>query len=305
MLPQQLHDNELLAGNAYIEAGTFLAILLGTILGGLLVLQAHGTPLVCAALLGVAFLGYLASRYIPATAPSDPNLRISRNLWRETRAIIAYSRADPEIFLCILGISWFWLVGATLLSEFAPYVKDILHAAPAVVTLLLTLFSLGIGAGSFLCNRLLRGNIRASYVPLAALAISIFGIDLYLASQAFGASPAGLRSFESFIADPRGWRVMFDLFMMALSGGVYIVPLYAIMQHRSAPEHRARIIAANNVVNAIFMVAAALLTLGLLALSVTIPGIFLCIAVANVLAALYLCKLLPQAPWRALRRSRG
>jgi len=302
LLPQQLADDELLPGNAYIEAGTFLAILLGTILGGLLVLQAHGVTLVSVALLAVAVTGYLTSRQIPAAQPSDPALLINRNIWQETWRIVGYARQDRQIFLCILGISWFWLVGATFLAEFAPYVKNVLHAGAAVVTLLLTVFSVGIGVGSFLCNRLLRGHIQSTYVPLAALAITVFGVDLYFASQHFSAG-SGLLSLGQFVASPRAWRVLADLFFMAISGGVYIVPLYAIMQHRSAPAHRARVIAANNVVNAVFMVASAVITLALLSLHFTIPDVFLLVSLANLAAAIYICKLLPDALLRSAARA--
>jgi acyl-[acyl-carrier-protein]-phospholipid O-acyltransferase/long-chain-fatty-acid--[acyl-carrier-protein] ligase len=303
LLPQQLSDDELLPGNAYIEAGTFLAILLGTILGGVLILQAHGVTLVSVALLAVAITGYVTSLQIPAAQPSDPALRINRNIWRETWRIVGYARQDRQIFLCILGISWFWLVGATLLAEFAPYVKDVLRGDAAVVTLLLTVFSVGIGIGSFLCNRLLRGHIQSTYVPLAALAITVFGVDLYFASRHFSADGGDSLSLWQFAALPRAWRVLFDLFLMAISGGVYIVPLYAIMQHRSAPAHRARVIAANNVVNAVFMVASAILTIILLSLHFTIPEVFLLVSLANLAVAIYICKLLPDALLRSAARA--
>jgi acyl-[acyl-carrier-protein]-phospholipid O-acyltransferase/long-chain-fatty-acid--[acyl-carrier-protein] ligase len=299
LLPQHLADDELLSGNAYIEAGTFLAILLGTILGRLLILQRHGIVLICSALLLVALAGYLASRKIPAAAGSEPGLRINPNLWAETWRILDDARADKQIFLCILGISWFWLVGSTLIAEFAPFVRDVLHAGPAVVTLLLTVFSVGIGVGSYLCNRLLRGRIQSTYVPLAALAISAFGVDLYFASRFFGTTNEML-GVGQFLDLPRAWRVLADLFLMAVSGGIYIVPLYAIMQQRSPYEHRARVIAANNVVNAIFMVGAAVLTLLLLALHFTIPGVFLMVAITNLLVAVYICRLLPDDLLRSL-----
>jgi len=299
LLPQHLADDELLPGNATIEAGTFLAILLGTILGGLLILQAHGIVLISSSLLAVAVVGYVASRRIPAAAGSEPGLRINPNFWAETWRIMGYARADKQIYLCILGISWFWLVGGTLLAEFAPFVRDVLHAGPAVVTLLLTVFSVGIGAGSYLCNRLLRGRIQSTYVPLAALAISVFGVDLYFASRFFGPAGYVLAAWQ-FLALPRAWRVLADLFFMAVAGGVYIVPLYAIMQHRSAAAHRARVIAANNVMNAIFMVVAAILTMVLLALHCTIPQVFLFVALANLAVAVYICRLLPGDLLRAL-----
>ncbi len=277
LLPQHLQGEELLPGNAYIEAGTFLAILLGTLLGGVLILQSGGVWLISSALLSVALLGYLASRHIPPAPPPEPALVINRNPWRETWRIVGFARADKRVFRCILGISWFWLVGATFLSQFPPYVKDVLHAEAAVVTLFLTVFSVGIGVGSFLCNKLLRGHISSAYVSLAALGMAAFGVDLYFASLHGGAS--GLP------------HIVLDLFAIAVSAGLYIVPLYAIMQHESEAAHRARIIAANNVINALFMVAAALFTLLMLSFSFTIPQVFLSISAANALAALYIRKL--------------
>ena len=310
LLPQQLEKAELLPANAYIEAGTFLAILLGTILGGALILHSHGIAAVCCALIGVAVMGYVSSRRIPACQPCDPGLVINRNLWQETGKIIAYSRKDKAIFLCILGISWFWLVGATLLTQFAPYVKDVLHAAPSVVTLLLTIFSIGIGIGSYACNRLLRGQVQPTYVPLAALAMTLFGIDLYFASThvmsahaAYPAADHAALTLGAFLEMGRNWRVLVDLFGFAISGGIYIVPLYAIMQERSDPAHRARVIAANNVLNALFMVASALLTLLMLSLSFTIPQVFLSVALCNGLVAIYICKLLPDELVRSILRT--
>lgn len=288
LLPQHLHADELVSGNGYIEAGTFLAILLGTILGSVLVLQAHGAEVVAALLLLVAVLGYGSCRQIPHAPAPVPGLRLGWNLWRETSGIIAYSRGDRRIFTSILGISWFWLVGATLLAEFAPFVRDVLHAGPLVVTLLLTLFSVGIGGGALLCNLLLRGRMTTRYVPLACLGIALFGIDLYFASRHVQASGQSLMSLWVFVVSAAGLRVSFDLLLMAMCGGLYIVPLYVTMQHCTPPAHMARVIAANNVMNALFMVASALLTLLLLTLKLSIPEIFLTVAVATLGVAFYL-----------------
>lgn len=294
VLPQHLHDDELLAGNAYIESGSFLGILLGTILGGVLVLEAQGEYWVSAALMVVALAGYAASRYIPDAAPPEPDLVIGYNLWKETWRIVDFSRENHRVYRCILGISWFWLVGATFLSQFPAYVKEVLHAAPAVVTLFLTGFSVGIGAGSFLCNRLLKGHIKTTYVFAAICGISVFGIDLYFASLAFAATAAEATealSIAAFLSQFSGWRILFDLFMIAVSAGVYIVPLYTVMQHDSLPQHRARIIAANNVVNALFMVGSALATLSLFAMSFSIPDIFLMMSLLNAVVAFAIRKL--------------
>lgn len=295
LLPQHLRDDELLLGNAYIEAGTFLAILFGTILGGILILQPQGITLISSALLMVAVTGYISSRYIPVSPAPEPSLVIRKNIGKETWRIVGFARENKRVFLCIIGISWFWLVGATYLSQFPAYAKDVLHAQPDVVTLFLTVFSVGIGIGSFLCNKLLKGQIKSNYVPLAMLGMTVFGIDLYFASvHNAPAVSATLMSLEGFIYSPTRLRILFDLLFIAICSGLYIVPLYAIMQHDSSAQHRARIIAANNVMNAIFMVAAAIITLAMLYVGFNIPQIFLFMAVANGLVAVYIWRLLPR-----------
>jgi acyl-[acyl-carrier-protein]-phospholipid O-acyltransferase/long-chain-fatty-acid--[acyl-carrier-protein] ligase len=303
LLPQHLHKEELLIGNAYVEAGTFLAILLGTIIGGLLVLHEQGLFFISAALLAVAIIGYMASRFIPSAPASDPQLRINYNIATETIRTLNYSRQNKTIFLCILGISWFWLVGATFLAQFPTYAKDILHADETVVTLFLTLFSVGIGVGSFLCNRLLKGRIQSTYVPVAALAMSVFGIDLYFASLSPVVPEQGLLHARQFVSHLGNWRLLGDLFLLSVSAGLYIVPLYAMMQHQSDPAYRARIIAANNIMNALFMVSSAILIIMMLSLHFSIPQIFLTISLANLGVALYICKLLPDSLFRSIART--
>lgn len=294
LLPQHLKDDELLLGNAYIEAGTFLAILLGTILGGILILHPQGVALVSFALLLVAVIGYISSRYIPASSAPEPSLIITKNIWKETWHIVGFARENKRVFLCIIGISWFWLVGATYLSQFPTYAKDVLAAESEVVTLFLTVFSVGIGIGSFLCNKLLKGIVTSKYVPISMFGMTLFGIDLYFASVFNAPAVSGtLMSIGEFISSFSRLRILFDLLFIAICAGLYIVPLYAIMQHDSSAQHRARIIAANNVVNAIFMVAAALITLALLSLHFTIPQVFLFMAIANGLVAVYIWRLLP------------
>lgn len=286
LLPQHLASHELLSGNAWIEAGTFLAILLGTLLGGLLILHDQGVLLIACALMVVAITGYVSSRLIPAAAPPQPGLSVNWNILQETGRIIAHSRRTPRVFHAILGISWFWLVGATFLSQFPAYAKDILHADETVVTLFLTLFSVGIAVGSFVCSRLLRGAIRTTYVPLAAVGMGLFGIDLALASQALTPAATGvLADAGHVLANLAGWRLVIDLFLLAVCGGLYIVPLYTLMQRDSDPNHRARTVASNNVMNSLFMVLSTLAVLVLLKQSVTIPHIFLIISVANLIVA--------------------
>ena len=295
LLPQHLKDDELLLGNAYVEAGTFLAILLGTILGGILILHPQGITFISLALLVVAIGGYISSRYIPESPAPEPLLIIKKNIWKETWNIVGFARKNKRVFLCIIGISWFWLVGATYLSQFSTYAKDVLYAEPEVVTLFLTVFSVGIGLGSFLCNKLLNGEIKSTYVPIAMLGMTLFGIDLYFASiHNIPAASETLMSLKEFISSFSRLRILLDLLLIAICAGLYIVPLYAIMQHDSDVNQRARIIAANNVVNAIFMVAAAIITVVMLASHFTIPQVFLFMAIANGMVGVYI--------WRTLKK---
>jgi acyl-[acyl-carrier-protein]-phospholipid O-acyltransferase/long-chain-fatty-acid--[acyl-carrier-protein] ligase len=295
LLPQQLHPRELLVGNAYIESGTFLAILLGTICGGILIIQTNGTYLVSLALLLAAILGLIASYFIPQAEPPMPKLKINYNLIRETFKIIAYSRVNQQVFAAILCISWFWFIGATFLAQLPSYVKNYLHTEAKIVTLFLTIFSIGIGVGSIVCSKLLRGKIRMTYVPAAAIGMSIFIADLYIASgdQVYF-NLHGLLSYQRFLHMGVSWRISADLFFTAVCGGIYIVPLYTMLQHLADKNYLARIIAATNIFNALFMVLSVLLTLVLLAINFTIPEIFLTIAVLNILVLF--------AMWHRLRR---
>ncbi len=293
ILPQHLTDGELLAGNAWLEAGTFLAILAGTIAGALLIAAESGSMLVAGAVVTVAVAGWLASLKIPAAPAEASGLKINWNLASETAAILRHAAGRRDVFLSILGISWFFLVGATFITQFPAYAKTVLGGNEEVFTLCLTAFSVGIGAGSILCDRLLKGEISARYVPIGALGMAAFSIDLIFSNAAL-AAPTATAGLAAFLSDPAKLRVLFDLFMIALSGGFYIVPLYAIIQQRSDPAHRARTIAANNVLNAAFMVAGALAAAAMLSQGLTVSHVFLAVAVANVGVAIYICKLLPQ-----------
>ena len=299
ILPQHLGEDELVGGNALIEAATFLAILLGTLAGGLLILEDGGADVVSVTVIAVALAGWAVSLLIPRAPAAAPDLRVSWNVFTETAAILRHAAQRRDVFLSILGISWFWLVGATFLSQFPAFAKDLLGGNEQVVTLFLTVFSVGIGVGSMLCDRLLKGEISARSVPFGALGMAAFSIDLYLASG-FAAGTGELIGARVFLESPANWRVLADLFMVAVSGGLYIVPLYAIMQSRAEPDHRARTIAANNVFNALFMVLGAAAVAGLLAAGVAVTGVFLVIAAANVIAAFYVCKLLPHELLKAL-----
>lgn len=285
ILPNHLRPSELLAGNALIEAGTFLAILLGTIAGGLLVLDRQGAPIVSAGLLLVALVGYAASRFIPRAAPparaSGSGLEIDLNVLRDGWRLVRVTAADGALFGPILGISWFWLVGATFLSQFPALTKDVVGGDETIVTLFLTGFTVGIALGSLLCSRVLRGEVSLRLVPLGALGISVFAIDLFFACRQLTPPTAALMGLGGFFASPANWRVLIDLVLIAGAGGVYIVPLYATLQLRSADDQRSRVIASNNIVNAVFMVAAALVTAALLAAGFSVPGVLLALGLAN------------------------
>lgn len=282
LLPQHLREDELLAGNGYIEAGTFLAILIGTISGGLLILIAAGEHLISLTMIGVAVAGYVSSRFIPKAPAPMPSLTINWNIVTETWNILQNDRKNPAVWRAILAISWFWLVGATFLAQFPTFAKDIIHSDETVVTLFLTVFSVGIGIGSMLCSKLLKGKVSAGLVPYAAFGLSLFTLDFYLAGQAVVIAGEGtLMSAAEFMSHLENMRVLADLLLIAICGGLYIVPLYAIMQHHSDPAYRARTIASNNVLNALFMVLSALATVAMLKAGMSVPQIFLAVGVAN------------------------
>ena len=301
ILPDQLHEYELIAGNGLIEAGTFLAILLGTILGGILILQHHGDAIISVMVLSIAIVGWLASLFIPKNQSYDSTLKVHFNIITETFKLMQYSRKYWDIYLSILGISWFWLIGATFLTEFPVFAKDALHANQSVVTLFLTLFSIGLGIGSLLCNKLLKGKVHATYVPLGALGITLFTIDLYFAASRVSVMPSvDLTTLTQFLQTFNGWRITVDLVLVAICGGIYTVPLYAILQQRSEKAHRARVIASNNVMNALFMVFAAVATMLMLKFGFTVSKVFLTIALVNGVVAIYICKLLPDIIIRSI-----
>jgi acyl-[acyl-carrier-protein]-phospholipid O-acyltransferase/long-chain-fatty-acid--[acyl-carrier-protein] ligase len=301
ILPDHLPEDELLGGNALIETGTLLAILLGTILGGILILSEGGLGIVTAMLLAVAAAGLAASFFIPRSAPAEPGLKPDWNIFRSTWEIMAYSRTKREVFLSILGISWFWLIGFVFLTQIPTFCKDILGADESVVTLCFTLFSVGVAGGSMLCHKLLKGEIRATYVPASAIAITLFIFDLAHASSeiAPGYTLMGVREFLEY---PQHWRIMLDLTAIAICGGVYVVPLYAIMQSHSEASHRARVVASNNVLNACFMVVSAVGSGTMLAVGFSVVHVFLAVAVLNTVAAFIICGLLPDAVVKSLVR---
>ncbi len=284
-LPQQLAEHELTAGNGLVEMGTFVAILLGNLAGGLLIaLPGIGEVVVAVAALALALLGWFTARQVPATPAMDPGLRLNFNPLTETARNLRIAHQDPVVWRSLLGISWMWFFGAVFLSQFPIFAKGVLHGDEQVASLLLVLFSVGVGAGALLCNRLSRGQVEIGLVPLGALGMSAFAIDLYFAVQHLPApaAPGGLQSAGAFLGQGVHWRVMFDLLALSLSVGLYSVPMYALVQLRSPVSHRARVIAANNILNALFMIASSLLAGVLLGAGLTVPGVFLATGLANI-----------------------
>ncbi len=289
ILPDLLADDELIAGNALIEAATFVAILLGTIAGGLLITTPSGKYLISVGLVLVAVAGYLASRWIPRQPPGDPDLKLDPNLPRETWAIMKLTWSDRPSFRAIIGISWFWFIGAAFVMLFPIYARDTLSANEQVVTLFLSLFSIGIAVGALLCNKLTKGKISDILVPFGAIGISIAGVDLFFASQsAFFQGDGTLIGYRDFLASPAGWRILADLFVLSVAGGLYAVPLYAIVQVRGEDEVMARLIAGNNILNALAMVLSSLMVMAMLAMELPIGTIFLAIAILNIPVSLYI-----------------
>lgn len=292
-LPQVLNDSELTGGNGMVEMGTFVAILLGQVAGGLLVAVPEvGHTQVAIACVAIAVAGRICAQFIPHAPATDPNLVINWNPFTETWRNLKLAHEQPVVFRSLLGISWMWFFGAVFLSQFPSFAKEVLHGDEHVASLLLVIFSVGIGIGSLLCEVFSRRQVEIGLVPLGAIGMSVFAIDLFFATRSLPASE--LMGVGAFLAPHQHWRVMFDLGMLALSAGIYSVPMYALIQMRSQPTHRARIIAANNILNALFMIASAVLAGALLAAGCSIPQVFLITGIANAIVALYVFLLVPE-----------
>jgi len=293
ILPQHLREEELVGGNAQVGAGTFVAILVGTLSGGLLAGAGVAPVWIAVAGLGVAVAGYLASRGIPAAPPPAPELTVNPNPLTETWRNIGFARENRTVFLSILGISWFWLYGALFLAQIPAYGKYVLGGGEAAVTLLLATFTVGIGFGSLLCERLSARHVEIGLVPLGSIGLTVFGIDLALASMALppvtATAPVGVLLGQAGV-----WRVLADLLLLGLFGGFFIVPLNALVQLRSDPAKRARIIAANNILNALFMVVGALAAAAMLGGGLSIPLLFAVAAICNAAVAVFIYGLVPE-----------
>ena len=296
LLPQVLSPEELVGGNAMVEFGTFLAILMGLIAAVFII--GFGLYMLSLAVVVFAIAGYWASRSIPTLAANAPELSISFNIITQTRSILRDARENRTVFYSILGISWFWFIGITYVTQLPNYVRYELGGNEQVYVLLLAMFSIGIGMGSFLCERLSGRIVEIGLVPIGALGLSLFGIDIY-----FGQSQASGNTLIApmvFLSNSSNLRVMFDIVMLGISGGLYIVPLYALIQQRSNPKKRSRIIAANNVLNALFMVVAAIYGMIALSSGINISTLFLIMAIMNAAIVLFIFKLVPEFILRLL-----
>jgi 1-acyl-sn-glycerol-3-phosphate acyltransferase len=292
-LPQVLSERELTGGNGMVEMGTFVAILLGNIVGGLLIaIPEVGHAWVAGACLLLAMVGRIVAQGIPAAPATDPTLKINWNPVTETLRNLRLAHDNIVVFRSLLGISWMWFFGAVFLSQFPSFAKDVLHGNEQVASLLLVVFSIGIGTGSLLCEVLSKRHVEIGLVPLGAIGMSVFAIDLYFASR--GLPEAAVMGVAAFIGQSVHWRVMADLLLLSLFAGLYSVPMYALIQLRSQATHRARIIAANNILNALFMIASSVIAGALLGAGFTIPQIFLFTGIANAVVSFYIFMLVPE-----------
>ncbi|HEX4924100.1 MAG TPA: MFS transporter, partial [Bdellovibrionales bacterium] len=298
ILPEVIENDELVAGNAYVELGTFLAILLGTILGGTLIsVQGAGAWLVGGTTILLACAGTWTGLKVLKLEPSRPDLKIQWDGVRPTIQILKLVTEIRSVFLSVLGISWFWFLGAAFLSLLPPYCKDFLHSSESLVTFFLALFSIGVGLGSLLCEKFSFRKLELGLVPVGSIGISLFLIDLYFASQGFE-RPESLLTVGGFLSTWTGWRITIDLILFSMFSGFFIVPLYTLIQQRAEPGTRSRIIAANNIINAFFMVISSVGLAGLYALKLSIPQIFMILSLLNVAVAIYIYTVIPEFLFR-------
>jgi hypothetical protein len=299
ILPQHLNETEIVGGNGMVEMGTSIAILLGMVYGGWMITQpGWGVAGVAVSAMAFSAAGIVVSRFIPRSPPPEPGLRINWNPLTETWRNLRFTAQNRTVWNAILGISWFWFYGAMFITQFPNLSKNVLGAAEHVVTLLLIVFSVGIGVGSLLCERLSGKKVEIGLVPFGSIGLTLFGIDLWLAAE--GHAPHGAQTLAEFARDPSHWRMLADLLLIGIFGGFYIVPLYALIQTRSDPAHRSRIIAGNNILNAAFIVAAAAMAIGLFAAGLSIPQLILVTALLNAAVAVYIYLLVPEFLMRFL-----
>ncbi|KDN25684.1 major facilitator superfamily transporter [Moraxella bovoculi 237] len=291
-LPEAMHKDELVGANGLFQTGTSLAILTGMMAAGVLTQLDHSTLWLIVSTLFVATLGYIASRHLPKTTPQAKDLAINWNIFSTSFDIIKYLYSLPLLFFVIIGNSWFWLYGATFLTQTPEFSKVILHGDESVVILLLTLFSVGTALGSLLCKTLTKNQVSLKLLPIGILGLSVFAIDLYLSLSSIAIQAPRTPYGISALMDMDGtWRVFADLFFLGFAGGVYIVPMYAFMQAYAPISHRSRVVGANNIFNAIFMVGSAVFSIIILTmLKLSLPQLFLITGVLNAIFGIFLYK---------------
>ncbi|GAB6389635.1 MFS transporter [Stutzerimonas marianensis] len=301
VLPKLLENHELVGGNALVEMGTFLAILAGTITAGVMMANDAYAQLVAAGVVLVAVAGYLASRGVPATGASLPSLRLDFNLFRQTGAIMRMGLGQRlSVSRSLVGNSWFWFLGATYLTQIPAYSKDLLHGDETVVTLILTVFSVGIALGSLLCERLSGHKVEIGLVPFGSFGLTLFGLLLWWNSGGFPQA-ALPHDWLGLLQIGQAWWILLSVLGIGMFGGLYIVPLYALIQSRTAEQERARVVAANNILNALFMVGSALVAILLLSVAgLSIPQLFLVASLMNVAVSAYIFSIVPEFSMRFL-----
>ncbi|NMX70822.1 MFS transporter [Pseudomonas sp. WS 5059] len=299
IMPQALHEEELVGGNGLVEMGTFLAILAGTIGAGVMMSSAHYAPVVSTAIVAIAVLGYLASRAIPRAAASSPQMRLDWNIFSQSWATLRLGLGQtPAVSRSIVGNSWFWFVGAIYLTQIPAYAKEWLYGDETVVTLILTVFSVGIALGSMLCEKLSGRKVEIGLVPFGSFGLTVFGLLLWWHSGGF---PQNVQANDwlAVLGYGQAWWVLIDILGLGVFGGFYIVPLYALIQSRTAENERARVIAANNILNALFMVVSAIVTILLLSVAkLSIPELFLVVSLLNIAVNTYIFRIVPEFTMR-------
>ena len=301
ILPQHLRENELVGGNALVEMGTFLAILAGTIGAGVMMSSTYYAYVVSGAIVLIASLGFVASFGIPRAAAASPELKINWNIFSESWATMRLGLGQtPAVSRSIVGNSWFWFVGAIYLTQIPAYAQLWMYGDETVVTLILTVFSIGIALGSLLCERLSGHKVEIGLVPFGSMGITLFGLLLWWHSGGF---PQNVQANDwlAVLSVSEGLWVLLDILGIGIFGGFYIVPLYALIQSRTAEKERSRVIAANNILNALFMVVSALLSILLLSFAgLSIPELFLVVSLMNVAVNVYIFMIVPEFTMRFL-----
>ena len=293
IIPELVEEDELIQGNAYVELGTFLAILIGTIAGGLVVSSSSMLLYLCVGLLGFAGFGWLTSTRLPTVPVADPDLKIEYNPIPTIKNMWTLLKENVAVFNSVFAISWFWFVGAGILSLLPVYCKDYLHVNEEVVTAFLAMFTIGIAVGSVICEKLCFSRVEIGLVPIGSLGLSIFLFDISMVTPQ-GIANATDINLMTFIALPGAKRLLIDFFLMSVFGGIFIVPLYTLLQERSRPEVRSQIIAGNNIINSFFMITSSVALMGFYASDLSLPHIFLLFGLMNIVVAVYIYTVVPE-----------